>query len=233
MNMRCAVAALVALILTPAGCTFPGQDATQGPTALTVRITALVAGGQKTILVRTLRCDPPAGTVPHPAAACAALRDYRARFRPITSSCGCGAQMYGKRSAVVSGRLDGRPFHAELGGCTCGYTGEEVRDLRIGTGLRRITPPFGTITGRVMSVGGPYPGTKRPMANEQIIVTGHDADRIRLRTGVRSGSSGRFRISLPAGRYTVRTPGGGPHHSVRVQVTPDGLVHVRLVRDIY
>jgi len=165
MYMRCAVAALVALILAPAGCTFPGQDAALGPTALTVRITALVAGGQKTILVRT--------------------------------------------------------------------PGEEVRDLRIGAGLRRITPPFGTITGRVMSVGGPYPGTKRPMANEQIIVTGHDADRIRLRTGVRSGSSGGFRISLPAGRYTVRTPGGGPHHSVRVQVTPDGLVHVRLVRDIY
>jgi Subtilisin inhibitor-like len=226
--MRCAVAALAALILAPAGCTFPGQDAALGPTALTVRITALVPGGQKTILVRTLRCNPPAGTVPHPPAACAALRDYRARFRPITSVCGCGPQIYGERSAVVSGQLDGQPFHAELGGCMCGYTGEEVRDLRIATGLRRTTPPLGTITGRVTSVGGPYPGTERPMVNEQVIVSRHDGVRILLRTG----SSGGFRITLPAGTYTVRTPGGGPHHSVRVQVTPHGLVHVRLVRDI-
>jgi hypothetical protein len=63
-------------------------------------------------------------------------------------------------------------------------------------------------------------------------VNGHDSDGVRIRSGARASSRGTFRINLPAGRYTVRTLGFGPHHSTRVQVSPHGTVQVRLVRDI-
>jgi subtilisin inhibitor-like len=230
--MRFAVSAALALSLASSGCAWFGDSAHQGVTALTVRVRAQTRAGEKTIIVRTLGCDPSSGTVPDPAAACAALRDYQAQFQPIHSSCGCAVGFEGERSAEVSGRLDGRPFRAELGGCMCGYTEREVRDLRVGTGLRTIAPPFGTITGRTLGVGGPAPGFPHPVGGALVIVTGHDSDGIRIRTGARSSAAGTFRIGLPAGRYTVRMLGSGPHHKTRIQVPPRRTVRVRLIREI-
>jgi hypothetical protein len=230
--MRYALAAVAAVVLNSTGCTLPGYDASPGHTALTIRVTAFAGRSENTLETYTLRCDPPSGTAPHPAEACAALRDYRASYRPANVACGCVAEIPGDRSAVISGRLDGRPFHAELGICMCGFTGRDVHDLLIATGLRRLAPEYGTISGRVFAVGGPAPGAARPLAGALVIVKGHDADGVRIRSGAKASSWGTFRVNLPAGRYTVRTLGFGPHHSTRVQVSPHGTVRVRLVRDI-
>jgi hypothetical protein len=218
--------------LTSTGCTLTGAGSSPGPTALTIRVTAFAGRSQKTLARYILHCDPPWGTAPHPAQACAALRDYRARYRPANVACGCVAETPGDRSAVISGRLDGRPFRAELGICMCGFTGREVRDLRIATGLRRVAPEYGTISGGVLAVGGPAPGAARPLAGALVIVNGHDADGVRIRSGAKASSSGTFRINVPAGSYTVRTLGFGPHHSTRVLVSPRGTARVRLVRDV-
>ena len=230
--MRYALAALAAVTVMSTGCTLPGTDTSSGPTALTIRVTAFAGHGEKTLETYTLRCDPPSGTAPHPAQACAALRDYQATYRPANFACGCVAEIPGDRSAMISGRLNGRPFRAELGICMCGFTGREVRDLRIATGLRRLAPEYGTISGRVLAIGGPAPGAAEPLGGAPVIVNGHDADGVRIRSGAKASSSGRFRINLPAGRYTVRTLGFGPHHSIRVQVSPRGTVRVRLIREI-
>jgi len=230
--MRYALAALAAVALMSSGCTLPGNGTSPGSTALTIRVTAFTGPGEKNLETYTLRCDPPSGTAPHPAHACAALRDYQATYRPANVACGCVAEISGDRSAVISGRLDGRPFRAQLGICMCGFTGREVRDLRIATGLRRLVPEYGTISGRVLAVGGPATGVERPLGGALVIVNGHDADGVRIRSGAKASSSGTFRINLQAGRYTVRTLGFGPHHSIRVQVSPHGTVRVRLVREI-
>jgi hypothetical protein len=229
--MRYALAALTAVVLTSTGCTLPG-DSSPGHTALTIRVTAFAERSEKTLETYTLRCDPPSGTAPHPAEACSALRDYQATHRPANVACGCVAETPGDRSAVISGTLDGRPLHAELGICMCGFSGRDVRDLLIATGLRRLAPEYGTISARVSPVGGPAPGPARPAPGAQVIMNGHDADGVRIRSGARATSSGTFRVNLPAGRYTVRTLGFGPHHAIRVQVSPHGTVRVRLVRDV-
>jgi hypothetical protein len=100
--MRAALALVVlALAATPAG-------AAVGETSL--RATVWPKGNETAgKVVRTLRCDPPGGSVPRPAAACAAIAAAgRAAFRPVPPDTACTQIYGGPADALVTGVLDGR-----------------------------------------------------------------------------------------------------------------------------
>jgi Subtilisin inhibitor-like len=102
---------------------------------LRIRVMALGQNGNSVVRTWTLGCGPPTGTHPDPRAACAALRDYAARYRQPTSACGCAAEPIGARYAVISGTLDGRRLDARLEACMCGVAERLIRDLQTATGL--------------------------------------------------------------------------------------------------
>jgi Subtilisin inhibitor-like len=98
--------ALAALILAP--------GAGAGDTLL--RATVWPKGtGTAGRIVRTLRCDPPGGSVPRPTAACRAVeRAGRTAFRGVPIDAAC-TQIYGGPAvALVTGRLHGRPVWARF-----------------------------------------------------------------------------------------------------------------------
>ena len=66
-------------------------------------------------VLRTLRCDPPAGSVPRPAAACRAVEaGGRAAFRPVPRDTACTQIYGGPAEALVTGVLDGRRVWARF-----------------------------------------------------------------------------------------------------------------------
>jgi Subtilisin inhibitor-like len=99
--------AAVALAATPA-------HAAGGETSL--RATAWPKGTAAAGKVeRTLRCDPPRGSVARPVAACRAVEAAgRAAFRPTPPGAAC-TQIYGGPAvALVTGTLDGRRVWARF-----------------------------------------------------------------------------------------------------------------------
>jgi len=91
-------------------------------------------GGDLTVTVRAksgatavrwiLRCDPPGGTVPNPASACADLLRMRP-FAPRPIRMACPMIMAGSGRIVVSGTWYGQSVHRILvdGGCDFGQYG--------------------------------------------------------------------------------------------------------------
>jgi hypothetical protein len=70
--------------------------------------------GTGTPLRWTLRCEPPGGSLPRPATACAKLAATRAPFAPPRSEQVCTEIYGGPQVAIVAGRYDGRRVWVKL-----------------------------------------------------------------------------------------------------------------------
>jgi Subtilisin inhibitor-like len=82
--------------------------------ATSLRIVYRVSAGAHAN-VSVLRCDPPRGTVPRPAAACRTLAEAgRALFAPTPPGVACPQIYGGPQTAVVTGTLAGRPLWARF-----------------------------------------------------------------------------------------------------------------------
>jgi hypothetical protein len=67
-----------------------------------------------TPLVRTLRCDPPGGSLPRPTRACAALAALARPFAPIPKNVACTEIYGGPQTALVTGTYRGRRIWARF-----------------------------------------------------------------------------------------------------------------------
>jgi Subtilisin inhibitor-like len=66
-------------------------------------------------VVRTLRCDPPGGSVPRPPATCRAITAAgRSAFRAVPPDTACTEIYGGPAVAIVTGRLDDRRVWARF-----------------------------------------------------------------------------------------------------------------------
>jgi Subtilisin inhibitor-like len=107
--MRLAVAFAALPLVLVAGAGAAGNDTS-------LKATVWPKGeGTAARAVHTLRCDPPRGSVPRPAAACRAVSAAgRASFRPVPPDTACTEIYGGPAVAVVTGRLDGRRVWARF-----------------------------------------------------------------------------------------------------------------------
>ncbi|MFC1404431.1 MULTISPECIES: hypothetical protein [Streptacidiphilus] len=99
-------------------------------------------------------------------------------------------------------------------GTTVGCTGT--------AGHSRTSSGTGTISGTVVSVGGPYPGSMAEIAAE---VTGSGTSRFSVRSSATDG----FSLSVPAGDYAVNAHLAGPCTAAQVSVPPGGTGTARIV----
>jgi len=70
----------------------------------------------------TLRCDPPGGSHPDPAAVCAPLLRMKNPFAPLPKRTVCPMIMVSSRAILVTGTWFGSPVHRSIidGGCDLG-----------------------------------------------------------------------------------------------------------------
>ena len=71
----------------------------------------------------TLRCGPPGGTLPHPAAACRALARHPRALRPVRTGIFCTQQWDGPQVALVRGTYRGQRVRSSFNrtnGCEIG-----------------------------------------------------------------------------------------------------------------
>jgi hypothetical protein len=120
---RRAGAALVCTVLL-AACASPSAGAggsSPGPSALTRLQVTVDAGNGAAAVTWTLSCDPPAGTHPHPPAACTQLAAAPTDpFAPTPPGMMCSMIYGGSQTATVSGTFHGRPVattFARTNGC--------------------------------------------------------------------------------------------------------------------
>ena len=109
------VICLTAAVMAPTALAAPAAAApSPGTTAL--RIVTFADGSKPaTRIVRWLRCDPPRGTLPRPAAACRALaRTGRATLLPVPADRACTELYGGPQVAIVTGLVDDRRVWARL-----------------------------------------------------------------------------------------------------------------------
>jgi Subtilisin inhibitor-like len=79
----------------------------------------------------TLRCDPASGTMPNPAAACAALYDLESHYADVGPYGTCiGPLQPNPSTAALGGTYNGRPFHLKLqsNSSWCGLPKPVLRD---------------------------------------------------------------------------------------------------------
>ncbi len=106
---------LLALVLVLAGCGGSGDGAADAGGPTTLQITLWPAGeGQGTAITASLDCDPPAGDLPDPAAACAALAADADALEPVPADTACTMLYGGPEEARITGTLDGAPVEARL-----------------------------------------------------------------------------------------------------------------------
>ena len=109
-------ALLIALLVAAVGCG-TGEAGSTGtpPTALTISLFPEGSGpGTAAPTVRTLRCNPPAGTLPRRDLACARLARASAPFAPLREDVACTDIYGGPQEAVVAGRFRGRRIWVAL-----------------------------------------------------------------------------------------------------------------------
>jgi hypothetical protein len=107
MRVVMALAALPLVLVTGAG-------AASGDTSLRAAVWPK-GEGTGSRMDRTLRCDPPGGSVPRPAAACRAITAAgRAAFRAVPADAVCAEIYGGPAVAIVTGRLEGRRVWARF-----------------------------------------------------------------------------------------------------------------------
>jgi hypothetical protein len=102
---------------TPSGATAatptPGATATAG-TAGPARLQVVVDTGAGAPTTWQLTCEPPGGTHPDPAAACAALAAGAGALEPPAKDQQCTQLYGGPQTAVVTGTWQGRAVRADL-----------------------------------------------------------------------------------------------------------------------
>lgn len=97
----------------PSASTSPGSPSgTPGGTSLTITVRESPQAAPQTW---TLTCDPPGGTHPDPAAACAQLAALPAPFAPVPKDMACTQIYGGPQTATVTGTYRGRPVNAVFG----------------------------------------------------------------------------------------------------------------------
>jgi hypothetical protein len=106
-----ALVAGVAAMILAAACGGSG-DTPSGPSALTISFSATGDGGDAREL--ELRCGAPAGTVPDPTGACAALGEMEDPFAPVPASTACAEIYGGPHLVVVRGTWSGRTVDARF-----------------------------------------------------------------------------------------------------------------------
>ncbi len=88
----------------------PGTDGA-GTTDLRILVSRQPGAGRHTY---TLRCGPPGGTHPRPAAACRLLRRLPHPFAPLPANAMCAEIYGGPQTATVTGTWRGEPVHAQF-----------------------------------------------------------------------------------------------------------------------
>jgi len=76
-------------------------------------------------------------------------------------------------------------------------------------------------------VGGPAPGLPRPLRHATVDVLAGD----RLVSTMTSDERGRFRLTLPPGRYRFALKGGADLRPPMAVVTAAGTTHLALILD--
>lgn len=114
-------AVVLALALTGCGSTSSGGPTTSapgastpaggGPTSLTITAQASPDAAAKTW---TLTCDPPGGSHPDAAAACAQLAAAEKPFAPLPKNVACTEIYGGPQMATVTGTYRGEPVDASF-----------------------------------------------------------------------------------------------------------------------
>ena len=98
--------------------TSPAAAGSEGSLVITVR-----ADAGATPVRWTLTCDPPRGTHPDAAAACAALGRVKDPFAPVPRGVMCPMIVGGPQTATITGTWDGEPVDAAFSkrdGCQTG-----------------------------------------------------------------------------------------------------------------
>lgn len=122
-----AAAALCAAAVAVAGCGVAAAPASgagsHAPKAAksSVAITVITGPHMKTVHW-TLRCDPPGGTHPDPAAACKALLAAKSPFAPRRAHMICPMILASAKQAIMTGTWLGHKVHRVVidGGCDLG-----------------------------------------------------------------------------------------------------------------
>lgn len=123
--MRVVLPLLLLVALAGAGCGSSGGETTR-EARTAVAITVWPKGqGRGTARTAQLVCDPIVGSVPDPAAACAALVSSagRAALEPVPADAMCTELYGGPAEARIVGSIDGAPVDARLSrvnGCELG-----------------------------------------------------------------------------------------------------------------
>jgi hypothetical protein len=94
-----------------------GQTAGPAPDATTSAATELqiaVTDGKDATTTWQLTCDPPGGTHPDPATACAALAEHPDALKPVARDATCTMQYGGDDTATVHGTYQGKAVSARF-----------------------------------------------------------------------------------------------------------------------
>ena len=106
---------VAALALVASGCGATSGDGGTPSTPDELTVTLRPTGADGPTHSWTLRCDPPAGDHPDPAAACAALAELEAPFAPIPEGTACTEIYGGPATASVTGTYRGAAVDATFG----------------------------------------------------------------------------------------------------------------------
>jgi hypothetical protein len=122
-----AVAGVIAIAAVLAGCGTAaapraggtgsaGSHGSAAKATLTIKVTDRAAGK---VTRWTLRCDPPGGTAPDPAAACKTLFGAKDTFTPLRRHVMCPMIMVSGKQIVMDGTWFGKKVHRVItdGGC--------------------------------------------------------------------------------------------------------------------
>jgi hypothetical protein len=112
-DMSKALVPFLLLLLLPAGCGGGSSSGSDGSTQL--HITVWPHGKSGTSSSYTLNCPEGTGTLPDARAACSKLKRVDAAvFAPVPSGTACTEIYGGPQTALVVGRLAGKPLRAAL-----------------------------------------------------------------------------------------------------------------------
>jgi Subtilisin inhibitor-like len=106
---------------TSAGTSSAGTSSAGTTSAAKVSLTVVEAGvGTSPTRHWTLRCDPPGGTTPDPAAMCTRLLAFKDIFTPAPTHVMCPMIMADARTYIVEGTWFGKQIHESIadGGCS-------------------------------------------------------------------------------------------------------------------
>jgi hemolysin type calcium-binding protein/WD40 repeat protein len=94
--------------------TFRVPSETDTATVTALRVSVWPRGRGRKSYTRSLSCDPPAGTVRRPAAACAALANLEQPFAPVGAGTVCTPVSGGPQQALIRGRYVGGSVYARF-----------------------------------------------------------------------------------------------------------------------